>query len=198
MKIPALSMPLVAVYCGSRLGLKPIYEQTARELGKALANNGLGVVYGGASIGLMGAVADSAIEAKADVVGVIPNFMLEREIVHQNLTKLRLTDTMHTRKAIMAEYADAFIALPGGLGTLEEIMEVATWRQLFQHEKPMIFLNINGYYDRLIEHLRFNVDEGFISDVDLERLLICDDVDSAIEALQASVLMQDDFHADKI
>lgn len=193
-----ISVPLVAVYCGSRMGSKPIYEQTARQLGKALADNGMGLVYGGASIGLMGAVADATIEGKADVVGVIPSFMLEREVAHDYLTKLHLTDSMHTRKAIMAEYADAFITLPGGLGTLEEIMEIATWRQLYQHEKPMIILNIDGYYNRLIEHLRYSVDEGFISDEDVQRLLVCDDVESAIEALQGSVLIQDNLQVDKI
>lgn len=192
------NMPLVAVYCGSRMGSKPAYEQTARKLGKALAENGLGLVYGGASIGLMGAVADEVVTAGADTVGVIPTFMLQREVAHDRLTKLHLTDTMHTRKAIMAEYADAFITLPGGLGTLEEIMEIATWGQLFQHTKPMILLNINGYYDRLIDHLRFSVDEGFISAEDVARLLVCDEVESAIEALQGSVLIQDDFHADRI
>lgn len=193
-----ISVPLVAVYCGSRMGSKPIYEQTARQLGKALADNGMGLVYGGASIGLMGAVADATIEGNADVVGVIPSFMLEREVAHDYLTKLHLTDSMHTRKAIMAEYADAFITLPGGLGTLEEIMEIATWRQLYQHEKPMIILNISGYYNRLIEHLRYSVDEGFISDEDVQRLLVCDDVESAIEALQGSVLIQDNLQVDKI
>lgn len=193
-----ITMPLVAVYCGSRMGTNPIYEETAKNLGQALAQNGLGLVYGGASIGLMGAVADSAVQAGAQAVGVIPSFMLQREVAHKNLTKLHLTDTMHTRKAIMAEYADAFITLPGGLGTLEEIMEVATWRQLFQHQKPMIILNINGYYNRLIEHLRFSVDEGFISDKDVERLLVCDNVEEAIEALQGVVFIKDDFCVDKI
>ncbi len=193
-----ITMPLVAVYCGSRMGVNPVYEVTAKNLGQALAQNGLGLVYGGASIGLMGAVADSAVQAGAQAVGVIPSFMLQREVAHKNLTKLHLTDTMHTRKAIMAEYADAFITLPGGLGTLEEIMEVATWRQLFQHQKPMIILNINGYYNRLIEHLRFSVDEGFIRDKDVERLLVCDNVEEAIEALQNSVFIKDDFSVDKI
>lgn len=193
-----LSVPLVAVYCGSRMGNSPVYQQSAHELGNALVDNGLGLVYGGASIGLMGTVADAVMEKNGEVVGVIPSFMLEREVAHDNLTKLHLTDTMHTRKAIMAEYADAFITLPGGLGTLEEIMEIATWRQLYQHEKPMIILNVNGYYDRLIEHLRFSVDEGFISGQDLEHLLVCNDVESAIEALQASVLITDDFHADRL
>lgn len=194
----SLTMPLVAVYCGSRMGNNPIYADMAKQLGKALADNGLGLVYGGASIGLMGTVADSVADNKGETVGVIPSFMLEREIAHPNLTKLHLTDTMHTRKAIMAEYADAFITLPGGLGTLEEITEIATWRQLFQHEKPMIILNINGYYDHFIEHLRFCVDEGFIGSHDLEKLLVCDTIEQAIELLQQAVLIPDNLPAKRI
>lgn len=193
-----INMPLVAVYCGSRMGNNPIYAETAEKLGKALADNGLGLVYGGASIGLMGKVADGVLQNNAQAVGVIPSFMLQREVAHKNLTKLHLTDTMHTRKAVMAEYADAFIALAGGLGTLEEILEIATWQQLFQHKKPMILLNINGYYNHLIEHLRFSVDEGFISGDDMEKLLVCDDIDSAIEALQNSVFVKDDMRTDRI
>ena len=153
----SIKQPLVAVYCGSRMGNNPVYEAAARELGEALAKNDMGLVYGGASIGLMGAVADTVISGGAHAVGVIPTFMLDHEIAHEGLTRLHLTDTMHTRKAIMAEYADAFITLPGGLGTLEEIMEIATWRQLYQHEKPMVILNINGFYDPLIEHLKLSL-----------------------------------------
>lgn len=194
----SLSQPLVAVYCGSRLGNNDIYDKAARELGKALAKNGLGLVYGGASIGLMGAVADEAIKHGSDAVGVIPTFMLEHEIAHQGLTKLHLTDTMHTRKAIMAEYADAFVTLPGGLGTLEEIMEIATWRQLYQHEKPMIIMNINGYYDRLIDHLRYTAEQGFMKQQDFERLIVCNTIDEAIELLLQVVKINDQLDTDKI
>lgn len=186
-----LAMPLVAVYCGSRMGNNEIYEQAARELGYALAHNGLGLVYGGASIGLMGAVADEVIKGGAQAVGVIPTFMLKHEIAHQGLTRLHLTDTMHTRKTVMAEYADAFITLPGGLGTLEEIMEIATWRQLYQHEKPMIILNINGFYDRLIEHLQFTTEQGFMKPADLERLVVCHSIDEAIDLLNMIVTIDD-------
>ncbi|ABE75988.1 TIGR00730 family Rossman fold protein [Psychrobacter cryohalolentis] len=183
----ALTMPLVAVYCGSRLGNDVIYEQAARELGVALAENGMGLVYGGASIGLMGAVADEVIRGGAEAVGVIPTFMLKHEIAHEQLTRLHLTDTMHTRKTVMAEYADAFITLPGGLGTLEEIMEIATWRQLYQHEKPMIILNINGFYDRMIEHLKYTTEQGFMKQEDLERLVVCNTIGDAIDLLQTMV-----------
>ncbi|MBA6244241.1 MULTISPECIES: TIGR00730 family Rossman fold protein [Psychrobacter] len=194
----ALSMPLVAVYCGSRLGNGDVYEQAARELGSALANNGMGLVYGGASIGLMGAVADEVINGGAQAVGVIPTFMLKHEIAHEQLTRLHLTDTMHTRKTVMAEYADAFITLPGGLGTLEEIMEIATWRQLYQHEKPMIILNINGFYDRMIEHLKYTTEQGFMKQQDLDRLVVCNTISEAIDMLQTVVTIDDAVDTEKM
>lgn len=194
----ALSMPLVAVYCGSRLGNGDVYEQAARELGSALANNGMGLVYGGASIGLMGAVADEVINGGAQAVGVIPTFMLKHEIAHEQLTRLHLTDTMHTRKTVMAEYADAFITLPGGLGTLEEIMEIATWRQLYQHEKPMIILNINGFYDRMIEHLKYTAEQGFMKQEDLDRLVVCNTISEAIDMLQTVVTIDDAVDTEKM
>ena len=193
-----LTMPLVAVYCGSRLGNNDVYEQAARELGSELAKNGLGLVYGGASIGLMGAVADGVIDGGAQAVGVIPTFMLKHEIAHEGLTRLHLTDTMHTRKTVMAEYADAFITLPGGLGTLEEIMEIATWRQLYQHEKPMIILNINGFYDSLIEHLKFTTDQGFMKAEDLERLVVCNSIAEAIDLLHSIVKIDDKINTEKM
>jgi uncharacterized protein (TIGR00730 family) len=193
-----LTMPLVAVYCGSRLGNKDVYEQAARELGQALADNGMGLVYGGASIGLMGAVADEVIKGGAQAIGVIPTFMLKHEIAHEQLTCLHLTDTMHTRKTVMAEYADAFITLPGGLGTLEEIMEIATWRQLYQHEKPMIILNINGFYDRMVEHLKYTADQGFMKQEDLERLVVCNTIDEAIDLLKTVVTIDSAVDTEKM
>ncbi|WP_296205561.1 TIGR00730 family Rossman fold protein [Psychrobacter sp. UBA3962] len=193
-----IKQPLVAVYCGSRMGNNPVYEAAARELGEALAKNDMGLVYGGASIGLMGAVADAVISGGAHAVGVIPTFMLDHEIAHEGLTRLHLTDTMHTRKAIMAEYADAFITLPGGLGTLEEIMEIATWRQLYQHEKPMVILNINGFYDPLIQHLKHTAAEGFMKQEDIERLVVCDDIESAVALLDKLVHIDDPVATHKI
>ena len=193
-----LPVPLVAVYCGSRVGHAPIYADSARALGEALVAHGYGLVYGGAVIGCMGAVADGVIDHGGVAVGVIPEFMLGREVAHAGLTRLHLTDTMHTRKAIMAEYASAFITLPGGLGTLEEIMEIATWRQLYQHDKPMLILNINGFYDRLIEHLHFTVEQGFMQPADLTRLIMCNTVDDAIAALPPIVKMDDSLDVHKI
>lgn len=175
--------PLVAVYCGSREGANPIYAEAATQLGTALAKANLGLVYGGASIGLMGKVADGVLAEKAPVVGVIPEFILNFEVAHQTLTELHVVDTMHERKAIMADRASAFITLPGGLGTLEEIMEVATWGQLDQHAKPMIILNINGFYNKLLEHLAHVVAEGFMKPEDRARLIVCNSVDEAVDML---------------
>ncbi len=194
----SLAMPLVAVYCGSRLGNSEIYEKAARDLGSALAESGMGLVYGGASIGLMGAVADGVINGGAQAVGVIPTFMLKHEIAHEGLTRLHLTDTMHTRKTVMAEYADAFITLPGGLGTLEEIMEIATWRQLYQHEKPMIILNINGFYNALVEHLKYTTEQGFMKQEDLDRLVVCNTINEAIDLLQKVVRINDAVNTTKM
>ena len=197
-KLDDLHVPLVAVYCGSRVGNHPSYEATARQLGRALVDAGMGLVYGGAVIGCMGAVADGVIDKGGIAVGVIPQFMMGREVAHEGLTRLHLTDTMHTRKAIMAEYASAFITLPGGLGTLEEIMEIATWRQLYQHEKPMLILNVNGYYDTLIAHLHHTVAEGFMKQQDMERLVVCDSVEMAIELLLPLVNIPHKLDVDKI
>lgn len=193
-----MATPLVAVYCGSRQGNNPVYTDAAIQLGTALAKAGLGLVYGAASIGLMGLVADAVLANNAPVVGVIPEFMLTHEIAHKNLTKLHITDSMHTRKAMMADYADAFVTLPGGLGTLEEIMEIATWRQLYQHEKPMIILNIAGFYDNLIEHLRYTTDQGFMKPEDLQRLVICHSIDEAVAKLTHIVKQPNYFDSDKI
>lgn len=177
------SKALVAVYCGSKKGVNPIYAQAATELGVHLAKAGLGVVYGGATVGLMGQVADGALSENAPVVGVIPEFILKFEVAHTSLTQLHIVKTMHERKAIMADKAKAFITLPGGLGTLEEIMEVATWGQLDQHAKPMIILNINGFYNQLLAHLAHVVAEGFMQAEDRARLIVCHTVSEAVEML---------------
>ena len=193
-----ITTPLIAVYCGSRMGVNPIYEQTARELGNALVEAGLGLVYGGASIGCMGAVADGVIDHGGVAVGVIPEFMLTHEIAHENLARLHLTDTMHTRKALMAEYASAFVTLPGGFGTLEEIMEIATWRQLYQHEKPMIIFNVNGFYDKMLEHLQHTAEQGFMKAEDLSRLLVCHSVAEVIEQLHPIIHLPDNMDVNKL
>lgn len=184
-KAQNIAVPLVAVYCGSRMGNNPIYEKTAFELGEKLAKSGLGVVYGGASIGIMGAVADGVLSQAGVVVGVMPEFMQSKrqEIAHANLTKLHFTDSMHTRKAVMASYASGFIALSGGFGTLEEIAEIITWRQLQHHNKPMILLNTNGFYQHLIAHIACMVNEGFMPKQDAENVIICQSPDEVIDYL---------------
>ena len=165
---------LIALYCGSRTGNKPIYRDTAIELAQHIATQGFGIVYGGASIGLMGPVAATVLGHGGEVVGVIPEFMLDYEIAHSQLTELHIVKSMHERKALMAERASAFIALPGGLGTFEEILEIATWGQLNQHQKPMIIYNVNRFYDALIAQLHHAVDEGFLPPQPRAKLIICE------------------------
>lgn len=172
--LPKTIQPLIALYCGSRTGNKPIYRDKAIELAQHIANQGFGIVYGGASIGLMGQVADTVLEHSGEVVGVIPEFMLDYEIAHGKLTELHIVKTMHERKALMAERANAFIALPGGLGTFEEILEIATWGQLNQHQKPMIIYNVNRFYDALIAQLDHAVEEGFLPPQHRAKVIICD------------------------
>ena len=175
---------LIALYCGSRTGNKPIYRDKAIELAQHIANQGLGIVYGGASIGLMGQVADTVLEHSGEVVGVIPEFMLDYEIAHNKLTELHIVETMHERKALMAERASAFIALPGGLGTFEEILEIATWGQLNQHQKPMIIYNVNRFYDALIAQLDHAVEEGFLPPQHRAKVIICDSLEQITNVIK--------------
>ena len=152
----------VCVFCGSSSGSRPDYLEAARALGAALAARGAGLVYGGAHVGLMGAVADAVLEARGDVIGVIPRALWEREVAHTGLSDLRVVGSMHERKALMSELADAFVALPGGIGTLEELFEVWTWAQLGLHEKPVALLDVAGYYRPLTSFLDGAVAEGFV------------------------------------
>ena len=165
----------VAVYCGSRFGDRPAYTQSAQTLGRLIAASGGCVVYGGGRVGLMGAVADAAIAAGGRVVGVIPQALMDREVGHTGLTELHVVQTMHERKQLMAERADAFIALPGGIGTLEEIYEVWSWQQLGYHDKPVALLNVEGYYDALLEFMRVSHERGFVSAPQYHALLVDDD-----------------------
>ena len=178
------TQPLIALYCGSRVGNKPIYKETAIELAQGIAEHGFGIVYGGASIGLMGQVADTVLEHGGEVVGVIPEFMLDYEVAHSKLTELHVVQTMHERKAMMAERAGAFVALPGGLGTFEEILEIATWGQLNQHQKPMILFNVNGFYNALIAQLDHAVAEGFLPPQHRAKLIVCDTFDEIYGAVK--------------
>ena len=177
------TQPLIALYCGSRSGNKPIYQEKAIALAQGLAKQGFGLVYGGASIGLMGQVADAMISHGGEAVGVIPEFMLDYEIAHHQLTELHIVQTMHERKALMAERASAFVALPGGLGTFEEILEVATWGQLNQHQKPMMIYNVNGFYDALITQLDHAVEEGFLPPQHRAKLIVCNHAEQIYSAI---------------
>ena len=152
----------VCVFCGSQPGARPDYVEAARELGGLLARRGLRLIYGGGHVGLMGAVADAALGAGGQVVGVIPEHLMQPEVAHQGLTELLVVDSMHTRKREMAARADAFVVLPGGYGTFEEMFEMVTWLQLQLHSKPIGLLNVEGYYDALLDFLRHAAAEGFI------------------------------------
>ena len=152
----------ICVYAGSNPGADPAYAEAAADLARTLAGRGVGVVYGGARVGLMGILADTALEAGGEVIGVMPQDLVDREIGHTGLTELHVVASMHERKALMAELSDGFVALPGGAGTLEELIEVYTWSQLGLHAKPMGVLNVNGYYDGLAALLDHAVQEGFL------------------------------------
>lgn len=155
-------MKSIAVYCGSSNGASKVYIEEAKKFGKELAKRDITLVYGGASVGIMGAVADAVLDEGGKVIGVMPSFLDEREISHQKLSELILVDSMHERKKTMADLAEGFIALPGGPGTMEEFFEVFTWAQLGLHQKPCGLLNIHHYYDPLIEFFRHMINEQFL------------------------------------
>jgi uncharacterized protein (TIGR00730 family) len=155
-------MKSVCVFCGSRTGVDPAYASAALALGALLARRGLRLVYGGGRVGLMGLVADAALQSGGEVVGIIPTLLIEREVEHRGLTELHEVDSMHKRKAMMESLSDAFIVLPGGLGTLDEACEILTWAQLGLHKKPLAILNTNGYYDSLLTFLDYSVSQHFL------------------------------------
>jgi uncharacterized protein (TIGR00730 family) len=170
----------VAVYCGSADGNNPAYLAEARALGAAIAAAGLGLVYGGANVGLMGAVADAALAGGAEVIGVLPAVLAGREIAHEGLTALEFVPTMHERKARMVELADAFLALPGGYGTFDELLEVVTWAQLRLHAKPCILINTAGYWDGLLAFLDSAVAAGFLRQRNRELMRVVADANEAV------------------
>ncbi len=168
----ARSLSRVCVFAGSSPGVRPEYAAAAGDLGRELAGRGIGLVFGGGKVGLMGVMADAALEAGGEAVGVIPEALVRKELAHDRLTALEVTANMHERKARMAELADGFIALPGGTGTLEELAEVFTWGQLGFHEKPFALLDVEGYYDGLVGHLARAVSEGFLKPEHLAMLFV--------------------------
>jgi len=175
----------ICVYCGSSRGLLPEYMETARAFGQLIAERGITLVYGGGNVGLMGAVADAALNAGGHVIGVIPQSLIEMEVAHNGLSEFFAVDNMHTRKAKMAELADAFVALPGGIGTLEEIFEVLTWNQLHIHTKPCALLNIAGYYDAMCDFLQNMVDQRFLRQENLDTLMVETDQQELLNRLEA-------------
>ena len=171
------------MFCGSSPGRSPEYAAAAGELGRLLAAREIEIVYGGASVGLMGALADSALAAGGKVIGVIPTRLVEREIAHPGLTELRVVETMHERKALMGELSDAVIALPGGTGTLDELFELFTWKQLGLHRKPIGLLDVGGYWQPLLAFLQHAVNERFLRAEHLETLLVERDAGALLERL---------------
>ena len=174
----------LCVFCGSNPGLEPSYLAMARAMGQALAREKIALVYGGGAVGLMGAVADAALEGGGEVIGVIPQALMDKEIGHRGLSDLRVVGSMHQRKALMAELANGFIALPGGLGTFEELFEVWTWAQLGYHRKPCALLNVAGFYDRLIAFLDDVVERGFVKPVHRSMLIVEDEPAALIRAIR--------------
>jgi uncharacterized protein (TIGR00730 family) len=176
-------MRRVCVFTGSSPGKRPIYQEEALKFGRALVTRGLGLVYGGGSVGLMGIVADAVLAAGGEAIGVIPQGLLLREVAHQHLTKLYTVKSMHERKALMSNLADAFIALPGGFGTFEELFEIITWAQLGIHEKPIALLNVANYFAPLLTLVQHASNEGFIPPAQTKLLQVRETVGEVLDAL---------------
>jgi uncharacterized protein (TIGR00730 family) len=175
----------LAIFCGSNPGARPEYMEAARSFGRLLAERGIGVVYGGSNVGLMAALADSMLDELGDIIGVIPRMLVDREVANTALTDLRIVETMHARKAQMAELADGFVALPGGIGTLEEFFEIWTWGQLGMHSKPCGLLNVAGYFDPLMTFLDRAVEERFVRDVHRRMVVVESDPRKLLERFEA-------------
>lgn len=177
-------MKRIVVFCGSSAGKDPVYLEQAKLLGAALAERQLTLVYGGAKVGLMGAVADGALNAGGQVIGVLPYFLQQKELAHEGLTELILVDTMHERKTKMNELCNGVIALPGGFGTMEELFEMLTWGQLGLHKKPIGLLNINGFYDALIELSKTMTSNGFLKAENRDMLLCSNDINDLLQQME--------------
>ncbi|MDQ3946208.1 MAG: TIGR00730 family Rossman fold protein [Actinomycetota bacterium] len=178
-------MRRVCVFCGSSPGERPGYAEAARAMGQAVAGQGIGLVYGGGRVGLMGVLADAALEAGGEVIGVIPEHMTSREIAHYDLSDLRVVGSMHERKALMYELADGFVALPGGLGTLEELFEILTWCQLGVQVKPSGLLDADGFFSRLVDFLDHVTSEGFIKEVHRRLVVVDEEPERLLDEMRA-------------
>ena len=173
-------MKRITVFCGSSFGTDAIFKDQAKLLGETLAKQNIELVYGGANVGLMGAVADGVLDKGGKVIGVLPDFLRSKEIAHTGLTELILVKSMHERKTKMSELCDGVIALPGGFGTLEELFEMVTWAQLGLHKKPIAILNINGFYDSLIEMIQTMVDKGLLKEANQQMLLVSNEIEDLL------------------
>lgn len=180
-------MKRITVFCGSNFGTDEIYEKQAFKLGEILADRKIGLVYGGANVGLMNAVANGSLSRGGEVTGVLPVFIKDKGIDHKNLTELIIVNTMHERKTKMNELSDGVIALPGGFGTLEEFFEILTWGQLGLHRKPVGLLNVNGFYDSLKILAQTMVDKGFLKEGNRKMLLISDDIEKLIDQMESYI-----------
>ncbi|MBL1231053.1 TIGR00730 family Rossman fold protein [Enterococcus sp. BWB1-3] len=174
----------IAVYCGANKGNNPVYQEQAKKLGKWMVSQGYGLVYGGGNVGLMGIIADMVLQEGGEVIGVMPTFLVDREIAHPSLTELIVVKDMHERKKKMMDEADCYLALPGGPGTLEEISEAISWARVGEHAHPCVLLNPNGYYDLLADFFNHMVTEGFLSQEDRENILITESFDTIEEFIR--------------
>ena len=179
-------MKRLAVYCGSSMGTNPRFAELARTLGQEMARRGIGLVYGGGRLGLMGVVADAVMDAGGEAYGVIPQALVDLEVAHTGLTELHLVPDMHTRKALMTELTDAFVAIPGGVGTFDELFEAWSWNALGYHAKPFLILNVDGFWDHMIQFLDHVTVSGFMSPARRAQLLVADEIGDAIDQLSAA------------
>ncbi len=183
-------MKSICVFCGSSKGFSPVYEEAARAVGKAFAERNIQLVYGAGNVGLMGVTADAALQAGGEVLGVIPQFLKDWEVWHQGLTELIVTETMHERKWILEERSDAVMVLPGGYGTLDEFFEILTWKQLRLHNKPIGILNVNGYYDPLLTHVKMMAKEGFLKESNILLFKVADNVEELLRLMEQPVSVE--------
>lgn len=174
-------MRSLCVYCGSKKGVNPVFEQTAHNLGKAMAENSVELIYGGGRIGIMGVISDAVLNAGGHVQGVIPESLLQREVGHTGIQHLHVTEDMHTRKALLEKLSDAFLILPGGFGTLDELFEILTWKQLGFHSKPIMIFNVDGYFDQLIAFINTSIENKFVVEENRDLIKIINSIDEALQ-----------------
>ncbi|WP_029904276.1 TIGR00730 family Rossman fold protein [Prevotella sp. 10(H)] len=185
-------MKYISVFCGSSSGNENIFAEQATLLGKTIARRGHGIIYGGAHVGLMGAVANGALEENGEVIGIIPEFLKQKELEHKTITRMHIVETMHERKAMMNELSDAIIALPGGYGTMEELFEMLTWAQLALHKKPIGLLNTAGYYDPLVSMSEMMISKGFLKEEYRSLLIVDNDIEALLNAMESFVPLEND------